>query len=559
MLASTNARNVYTGDGATSNYGWNWLINQASDLRVAVLSNASPQVLTVLTLGVDFTIQTPATQVGNSGGGNIVLSATGFLAPTTGFLPTGWGLIIRRSVTFGQPGVLGDQEGSAASQIESMIDYLAMQTLQILDALGRTIQTPIDDYAAPNQNLPVASLRAGAVLGFDTNGNPALVSGTIPAIGVTPFWVTILAMTTAALSRAGLGFNGAGGTVQTANIDPAGLGSAAFAAGSILTAAIGAGQVTFNKLAADVQASYDALNIGIAASVAANAMTVALKTKAGSNPSAADLVNVAMRSVTSTSGVFVERTVAAALSLSVASGATLGQASGVAQYVYVYLIDNAGTLELAVAGTQVADSGSVVSTTAMSNSSTDPMVLYSTSARSNVPCRLIGRILSTQAAAGTWVTVPSEISVAPFGDGVDMSEIVVSTGAGHGSTNTKIRRIETAVRSVGASISVTQSATLGTSMTINKDGLYEISYCDDCASATIGISLNSTQLTTSIRSITAADRISGIASGVGVNVQATVTVTKWLKAGDVVRPHVGDDGNPTATDPWIIFKVTRLR
>ncbi len=188
-LPSTIPRIVYTGIGSQATYAWGWLVNAASDLHVAVLSNASPQVLTVLTLGADYTIQTPATQIGSSGGGNIVFTATGFLAPTSGNLPTGWGLVIRRAVAFGQPSVFNNQGAYDPASVESAFDYLAMQTLMLQDAVGRCVQMPLDDYAAPAQNVALAASRANQFLGFDSSGNP----------------ISVAAVTTAALTATGLG------------------------------------------------------------------------------------------------------------------------------------------------------------------------------------------------------------------------------------------------------------------------------------------------------------------------------------------------------------------
>ena len=51
-----------------------------------------------------------------------------------------------------------------------------------------------------------------------------------------------------------------------------------------------------------------------------------------------------------------------------------------------------------------------VSTTVMNSSSDDRAVMYSTSARSNVPVRLIGRLKINQTVGGLWVNNSSEIT-----------------------------------------------------------------------------------------------------------------------------------------------------
>lgn len=153
-----------------------------------------------------------------------------------------------------------------------------------------------------------------------------------------------------------------------------------------------------------------ALNYGLVTSVAASALTIALKTLAGTDPASLDPVSMAMRSATSTSGIYILRSVTSALSLTVASGATLGHFSGNACYAYIYLIDNAGTLELAISSKKFDDK-SIVSTTVMNSSADDASTMYSTTARTNVACKLIGRISSNQTVVGTWAANALEISL----------------------------------------------------------------------------------------------------------------------------------------------------
>lgn len=151
-------------------------------------------------------------------------------------------------------------------------------------------------------------------------------------------------------------------------------------------------------------------NYSIVASVGSSILTLALKSAAGSDATVGDPVTVAIRDEIDAAGNYNVRTVTGALSIDVSSGATLGHISAVFSYVYIYLIDNAGTLELAVS-TKKFDEITVVNTTTMSSSSDSATVMYSTTGRSNVPFRLIGRLASTQTTAGTWATGPSQIAL----------------------------------------------------------------------------------------------------------------------------------------------------
>jgi hypothetical protein len=139
------------------------------------------------------------------------------------------------------------------------------------------------------------------------------------------------------------------------------------------------------------------------------------------------------------------------------------------------------------------------------------------------------------------------------------SEIYVTGGSGHGSTNTKIRRFTTAVVSLGSDITNSgDSATLGHSFTINTAGTYAITYCD--ASATqghhSGVSVNSNQLTTSIGSITDANRVAFAIEYIA-NYSVCAHANLNLSVGDVVRAHNEGTHNGT-TALTVNFRITKV-
>lgn len=122
--------------------------------------------------------------------------------------------------------------------------------------------------------------------------------------------------------------------------------------------------------------------------------------------------SIDFRNATITTGGVVTRTVAAAINADVVSTATLGTASGVSERIAVLAIDNAGTVEVAVVnarGTTILDETQLISTTALSASATSANVIYSTTARTNVPFRVMGFVDSTQTVAGTWSAAPTQI------------------------------------------------------------------------------------------------------------------------------------------------------
>lgn len=170
--------------------------------------------------------------------------------------------------------------------------------------------------------------------------------------------------------------------------------------GLITTNKIADDQVTLSKL--DKSAKTDKIQ-PITASVASNALTITL------NPTTLDF-----RSSTLGSGTVNTRTVSAAISVVVSSGSTLGTVNGVDNRLAVLAIDNAGTVELAVVnvagGTNLDETG-VISTTAEggAGNADSASVIYSTTARTNVPYRVVGFVESTQTTAGTWATAPSKV------------------------------------------------------------------------------------------------------------------------------------------------------
>jgi hypothetical protein len=160
----------------------------------------------------------------------------------------------------------------------------------------------------------------------------------------------------------------------------------------------------------------------ITASVASNALTVTL------NPTTLDF-----RSSTLSSGTVNTRTVSTAISVTVSSGSTLGTINNVASRIVIIAIDNAGTVELAVvniAGGNQLDETNLISTTAEggAGAADSANVIYSTTARTSVPYRVVGFIDSTQTTAGTWASAPSTIQ------GVGGQALTALSSIGYGQT-----------------------------------------------------------------------------------------------------------------------------
>jgi hypothetical protein len=126
-----------------------------------------------------------------------------------------------------------------------------------------------------------------------------------------------------------------------------------------------------------------------------------------------------------------------------------------------------------------------------------------------------------------------------------LSYVRLNTANGYGSTNTKIRRFTTTVNSAGVDITYADSATLGGTFTINTAGVYSVSYSDQFTAASgVGVSINSSQLTTGIFSITVSNILTVVDTS-AANFAAAVSATFYAVATDVIRAHTG--GTSTGT------------
>lgn len=288
------------------------------------------------------------------------------------------------------------------------------------------------------------------------------------------------------------------------------------------------------------------LNTGLSASVSANALTVALKQKDGStDPTGGSPASIGFRSSTSTSGLYTVRTVTAALSIVIPSGTTIGTQSTVAHFIYIYALDNAGTVELALSLAQFPTE-SIQSSSAIAGGSS-ATTLYSTTARANVPIRLIGRINITQTVAGTWATGQTELSLASVFNPKDPKVYYKFMGiGGRGSVNTAIQYFATVSSSnTDATKSMTcdgTSTTLGASCTINIPGMYQFTYCGSINTGNNGMAItkNASNLTVTPFSLTEPEIL--IASNQGAAFQTCLTIPYLSTVGgEVIRPQ--RDGN----------------
>lgn len=159
----------------------------------------------------------------------------------------------------------------------------------------------------------------------------------------------------------------------------------------------------------------------VTASVAANALTIALKDRDGNDASASTPITFKFRSTTGGTGTYTLGSVTGALSTTISSGSTLGTVSGVINRLHIGVLLTGSTVELCYWNAYTAGSGvfgfyddALISTTAEggAGAADSAWVMYSTTARASVPWVYLGYVESTQGTAGTWATSPSKVQTA---------------------------------------------------------------------------------------------------------------------------------------------------
>ncbi len=172
---------------------------------------------------------------------------------------------------------------------------------------------------------------------------------------------------------------------------------------------------------------------------AGNAVTFAIKTLAGNDPSPADPVYFLFRNATAGSGDYVSRPVMAALSLTISSGSTLGAANATPFRIWLVAVDTGTSVVLAAINCLYMPAGSiaiyplagfgVLSSTAEggAGASDAAHVFYSAAAQSSKPYLTLGYASyeSGLTTAGTWNTAPTRLQL--YGPGVPLPGQVVQS------------------------------------------------------------------------------------------------------------------------------------
>jgi hypothetical protein len=429
---TTLPRNDYVGTGALDAYDFTFRIFAATDLRVTKLNTDG--VETALVYPTDFTV--PAGDINNHSGGTLTLTA--------GNLPLNYGLTIRFDRQPKQSTDLRNQGSYFLETHEDKFDELTRYVQAVRDVLSRALhlqETEVGTELATT--IPSVALRASKFAFWDSSGNITPVDAlTQGVLAVSAYAQTILDDANAAAARATLGVPTLAEVLAAAVVAD----TVFRVTGSLDTTKLLAHQVdalttltTRTRFEVDedvsVGQSWEAKNLSIVATVASNALTVALKTKNDTDPSATDPILFKFRNATIGTGDYTTMALTAALSLVISSGSTLGTVSGAAHRLYLGVANDGGTLRLFLYNPLVAATLSlaglhdaqVYSSTAEggAGAADSAQVLYSGTAFTSKAIRLLGYVESTQATAGTWATTPSKIQI--LGPGVKRTADRVQT------------------------------------------------------------------------------------------------------------------------------------
>lgn len=262
-----------------------------------------------------------------------------------------------------------------------------------------------------------------AVSGYMTFSSAGVANGDIVSYGIKD----------GSASETGYGVYTSSGTTLTRILDKSTTGS--------LLSLSGAAEVFITPSARDLVATtqlrYAAglLNGTLVASVGSSALTVAIKTLAGADPSVTDPVRVVFRSATAATGDYTILDVTAATSLVISSGSTMGTANSTAFRLWIVGFNDAGTFRIGavncLSGVNILplSAWGVASSTAEggAGAADSAQVFYTGTAVTSKAYSVLGYASyeTGLATAGTWSAVPTRLQL--FGSGVPLPGTVVQT------------------------------------------------------------------------------------------------------------------------------------
>lgn len=161
-IPTTSNKVIGQGNGAATNWPFTFIIPDAASL--VVLYTDANGLITTIPSG-----QYSVAGLNDPNGGSVTYPLAG--AP----IAVGTSLTVLRTVAYNQQRSIRNQSGFFPDVYEAALDYLTMEVQQLAELIGRAIVAASTDVA-PAMQLPPAAQRANTALGFDANGNVALLN-----------------------------------------------------------------------------------------------------------------------------------------------------------------------------------------------------------------------------------------------------------------------------------------------------------------------------------------------------------------------------------------------
>lgn len=187
------------------------------------------------------------------------------------------------------------------------------------------------------------------------------------------------------------------------------------------------------------------INGSLAATVASSALTIAVKTAAGSDPSLSDPVYVLFRNATIGTGSITALKITAATSLVISSGSTMGTTANIAFRLWVVGFNDAGTFRLGAVNCRSSLNVMSLRSDLLKSATSEggagaadsAQVIYSNATVTTKAMAVLGFLDwgSGLGTAGTWSAVPTTIQI--YGEGVSLPGDTVQVARNElGSTST---------------------------------------------------------------------------------------------------------------------------
>lgn len=178
-LSTTQARYQYAGNGVTTSFSFPAVFIAPADIAVDLRDAAGAAYGPVLNgaRAYDYTISgaLDATTGEYLSGANFVFNN----AP-----PSGYRVTLYRAPAMTQSVKLSAGGSFPADTVNTEFDKLTMLSQFLGDQLARALTIPVDDLLSLSMVLPSSAVRAGQLLGFDSNGGPALFLPTAQNLAV---------------------------------------------------------------------------------------------------------------------------------------------------------------------------------------------------------------------------------------------------------------------------------------------------------------------------------------------------------------------------------------